>query len=71
MKMPEKNLCTLDRVARGVVGIVTVYFGLFGGELVGDPIVQGVLVAFGTLNLISLLTGWCMVYQMASLNTLK
>lgn len=71
MKMPEKNLCTLDRLARGVIGVVTAYFGLFGGDLIGEPIVQGILVVFGLLNLISLLTAWCPVYQVAGLSTLK
>lgn len=69
MKIPKKNLSTADRVIRGIVGIISSYFGIFGGEIIGEPILQGFLVIFGILNLISLLTGWCMVYQAANIDT--
>lgn len=69
MKMPKKNLSTADRVIRGIVGSVSIYFGIFGGDIIGEPILQGFLVIFGVLNIVSLLTGWCMVYQAASIDT--
>ena len=69
MKIPKKNLSTADRVIRGIVGIISSYFGIFGGEIIGEPILQGFLVIFGILNLMSLLTGWCMVYQAANIDT--
>ncbi|MGY8871913.1 MAG: YgaP family membrane protein [Pseudomonadales bacterium] len=69
MKTPKKNLSTIDRIIRGFVGVISCYFGFFGGDLIGEPIVQGILVVFGLLNIISLLTGWCMVYQVADIDT--
>ncbi|WP_293265101.1 DUF2892 domain-containing protein [Neptunomonas sp.] len=71
MKMPRKNLSTVDRTLRGLVGIICCYFGVFGGDLIGEPIVEGILLVFGLLNIISLLTGWCMVYQAANIDTSK
>ena len=71
MKAPSKNLNVFDRVIRGALGVITVYFGLFGNELIGDPIVQGILIVFGAANLISLAFGWCMVYQLAGISTCK
>lgn len=69
MKLPKKNLSTIDRTLRGIVGIVCCYFGFFGEDTIGEPIVQGILIIFGVLNIISLLTGWCMVYQAANIDT--
>ena len=69
MNFPDKNLNALDRGIRGVLGVITIYFGLFGNELIGDLIVQSILVAFGIVNLISLASGWCIVYHFAGINT--
>lgn len=71
MKMPDRNLNTLDRVTRGVVGVVTLYFGLFGTTFIGDPIVQTILVVFGLANIVSLFTGWCIVYHFVGISTIK
>ncbi|MDG9667750.1 DUF2892 domain-containing protein [Hahella sp. CR1] len=71
MKALKKNLSSLDRTLRGVIGVVVTGAGLFGGEYIGEPIVQAILIAFGVLNLISLATGWCVVYQIAHISTLK
>jgi len=66
-----KNLSPLDRSVRGVIGVILVAVGLFFGESIGDPLLQTLVIVFGLLNLISLLSGWCMVYQLASISTLK
>jgi len=67
----QKNLCPLDRTARGAIGLVLTIFGLFFGQTIGDPLLQALVVVFGLLNIISFASGWCVVYQLASISTLK
>lgn len=65
----NRNLSTLDRAIRGLVGISTLTLGALGGSIVNEPILQVFLIGFGLLNLLSLATGWCAVYQIANLST--
>ncbi|MGB0784264.1 MAG: YgaP family membrane protein [Marinomonas sp.] len=67
----KKNLNSLDRIIRGVVGIVFTGFALFNGEYLQKPILEVLLGVFGALNLISLFFGWCPVYHLAGINTYK
>lgn len=71
MKMPKKNLCNLDRAIRGVIAVVSIYFAMFSGDLIGDPIVLSILFIFGLANLASLLMGWCIVYQAVNLSSIR
>lgn len=66
-----RNLNTLDRSIRGVVGIVTLLLGLVGSIYVSDPILRVFLIIFGLLNLISFAFGWCAVYQIANISTYR
>lgn len=65
----HKNLSVIDRTLRGLVGIIITAFALFNGDFISEPIVEILLLIFGILNLISLTTGWCPVYQLAGINT--
>ncbi len=65
----RRNLSDIDRYIRGVVGIATFALGIFGNTIIGEPLLQGFLIIFGVLNLISLTTGWCAVYHIANLST--
>ncbi len=71
MALFTKNLCTLDRVLRGIIGITVTTYGIFWGEQIGDPLLQGLVILFGALNLVSLATGWCAVYQIANIKSCK
>ena len=67
----NKNLHPVDRGVRGLIGLFCTGLGVFGNELIGDPIVQGILVIFGLANLMSLAFGWCVVYQIVGISTSK
>ena len=69
MNFPAKNLNAFDRILRGIVGAVAMYFGWFGAEWIGEPIVQGILLVFGVANLVSFFISWCVVYAIAGLST--
>ena len=71
LNWPARNLSTTDRVIRGIVGIVCIYIGVFEGDVIGEPIVQGILILFGVINVFSFFTRWCIVYTAAGLSTYK
>lgn len=65
----QSNLCLLDRLVRGGIGIGVTGFALFNGNMIDDVFIEILLGIFGVLNLISLFFGWCPVYQIAGINT--
>mgnify|MGYP001028611270 FL=1 len=69
--MLVKNLSPIDRAIRGLVAVVALSTAIFFPEVIGDPLLQGILVAFGLLNAISLVFGNCLVYQVTGISTYK
>lgn len=67
----SSNLNPIDRALRGVIGIFVMSFAVLNGDLIDDVFIEILLGIFGILNLISLFTGWCPVYQLAGINTRK
>ncbi|MDB2330433.1 DUF2892 domain-containing protein [Alteromonas sp.] len=67
----QSNLNTIDRVLRGMIGICVTSFALFNGDVIDDIFIEVLLGIFGVLNLISLTSGWCPVYQLAGISTKK
>ena len=65
-----KNLNTVDRTLRGLIGIFITAFALFNGDFIQEPVIEILLGVFGCLNLISLISGWCPVYHIAGISTL-
>ncbi len=66
-----KNLSPIDRGIRGIVAVVALVAALFFPDAIGDPLLRGILIAFGLLNAISLVFGNCLVYQIAGISTYK
>tara|TARA_R110001583_G_scaffold51709_1_gene161231 strand:- start:169 stop:348 length:180 start_codon:yes stop_codon:yes gene_type:complete len=58
-------------MARGVIGIVILGFLLLNAGYLQEPILEILLVAFGVLNLVSLISGWCPVYHLAGISSCK
>jgi hypothetical protein len=67
----EKNLHPLDRYLRGVIGVSVIGFALFNDSYLEEPILEILLILFGTLNLISLVSSWCPVYHLTGISTCK
>lgn len=67
--MIRRNLHLWDRIARGLIGFIVIGFALFNGSYIEEPLIEGLLIIFGILNLISLFTGWCPVYSLAHIST--
>ncbi|MBU1296238.1 MAG: DUF2892 domain-containing protein [Gammaproteobacteria bacterium] len=67
----KKNLHLVDRIIRGVIGVVFTGFALFNGDNLEEPVLEVLIGVFGVLNLISLFSGWCPVYHVAGISTYK
>ena len=71
MSLIKKNLCIADRVIRGILSVALIVFVIFWAEQIGDVLLQSLIWVFAILNLISFAVGWCPVYRLANINTLK
>lgn len=67
----KKNLCVIDRVVRGIIAVTLFLYVFFAQEQIGDAFLQGAIIVFALLNLVSVVTGWCPVYRIANINTFK
>jgi hypothetical protein len=69
--MKNRNMHPIDQVLRVLLGITLIYIGFFNAELVTDPLLGILLGAFGVVNLLSGMVGFCPVYLVAGLSTLR
>ena len=67
----KKNLCALDRAVRFVITVTLFLYAFLAAEQIGDAFLQIAIIVFATINLVSVLTGWCVVYRMANISTCK
>jgi hypothetical protein len=67
MKIGEKNVGTIDRVVRIVIGIAL--FGAFALNMVAAPW-SYLLVLIGLIALVTGLVGTCGLYSVLGMNTL-
>lgn len=65
----SKNLNTVDRSLRGIIGVLFFGFAFLNGNIIEEPIIEVLIGVFGALNLISLISGWCPVYHIAGIST--
>jgi len=65
------NMCTLDRTARTVIGIVFIYIGFMDTYLDIDDLIRILLGIFGIINIGSAYLAFCPIYKLANLSTLK
>jgi len=65
------NEGTVDRIVRAVVGVVLIWAGLW--PLAGlQAAVLGIIVALiGLILVITAITGFCLVYRLLGISTLK
>ena len=65
----KKNMGLLDRLARIIIGIGLIYFGLFDITLVDNQTVRYIMAVFGVVNIITSVVAFCPLYVMANLST--
>ena len=64
-----RNLHTLDRVARILIGIACVYVGFFEQALINNQIIAILVGVFGVVNVGASLFSHCPVYKLAGIST--
>ncbi len=65
------NMHLLDRIARGTLGTALVVFALSVTAVRDNPLLAALVIGFGVLNLFSAAIGFCPVYHVAGISTLK
>jgi hypothetical protein len=65
----ERNLGGLDRFIRMILGAVLVYISVFRYNWIGDPILIGLTLFFGGMNIISSIVCWCPPYSLIGFST--
>lgn len=71
--MPKftSNASGIDRFIRVFSAGALIYFGFVDPGAVGNPLVTYLLGAVGVLNLIVVCFGWCPLYAMTGVCTIK
>lgn len=67
----KHNLCSMDRIIRGVIAVSLIIYLVLFFEQIGDSFLQISILLFAVMNLISFVTGWCPVYKIANISTCK
>jgi len=67
----KHNLCSMDRIIRGVIAVSLIIYLVLFFEQIGDAFLQISILLFAVMNLISFVTGWCPVYKIANISTCK
>jgi hypothetical protein len=67
----KRNLAIWDRGIRLVIATVMIGASLFFRSWIGDDLLVNLIVTFGMLNFLASLLGWCPVYSLANISTLK
>ena len=71
--MFQRNMCTIDRVMRILIGCALLYVGFIDPSLIGisSQILGVVLGILGLINIGSAFMGHCPAYTIAGLSTYK
>jgi hypothetical protein len=67
----QRNSNSLDRTARLIIGIASIAVAFPGVPLLDGLFFRYVILAFGVANLLTTLTGWCPIYALVGIGSLK
>lgn len=65
------NACALDRIVRAFLAIALIYLGFVEPGIVGSRLVAWLLGGIGVLNVTVVFIGWCPVYALTGVRTLR
>lgn len=66
-----RNMGTIDRIFRTMMGVAFIYFGPVSDLLITDGLSEALLALVGVLALVSALSGYCPVYHMANISSCR
>jgi hypothetical protein len=67
----KRNLHTLDRVIRLIVGLGCIYFGFIDTTLIGNVLAATLVGIFGVVNLFASVVSYCPVYGVTGISTYR
>lgn len=67
----KRNLNTLDRVFRMLVGVGCIYLGFVDTSLIENPVITTLVGAFGIINVIAAIFSYCPVYGLTGISTYR
>ena len=69
--MIVKNMNTLDRIARMLLGIVCIWAGFWNSDAIGNDTLSIVVGVFAVVNIGSAILAHCPIYLMAGLSSIR
>ena len=66
----KRNMNHFDQILRLGIGIASIYVGFIDTALIGEPLISICIGIFGVVNLFSVATAHCPIYNMAGISTL-
>ena len=67
----QRNSDSLDPTVRLIIGIASIAVAFPGVPLLGGFFLRYAILAFGVANVLTTLTGWCPVYALVGIASLK
>jgi hypothetical protein len=65
----EKNIGTLDKIIRGIVGLVLIFVA--ANDYVGSDVFSVIIFVLGLIFIFESMFGFCFIYKMFGINTNK
>lgn len=70
-KFVTRNMGTLDRVIRTVMGLAMIYFGLIDPTLIGNITIAFIVGVFGAVSIAFAFVAFCPIYTLGNINTIS
>jgi hypothetical protein len=67
----KKNMGSIDRSLRAIIGALLVYLGIFDTSIVSNQVVQYIITALGILNITTATLAFCPMYVLARISTMS
>lgn len=67
----KMNMCRMDRSLRVIFSLILMYIGFIETQIINNTLINALTGGFGILNLISALLGFCPIYFLAQISTLR
>lgn len=65
----KRNLHSLDRVIRAIIGIVCLYLGFIDTSIIGNFLASILVGIFGLINIFAAVMAYCPVYGVTGIST--
>lgn len=67
----KRNLHTIDRIARVLIGIGCIYLGFFNTSIIDNAIVNLLVGIFGIVNIFAGFISACPIYSLVGFSTFR